>query len=338
MEQILEQLLSDPDPCLRYQVRRRLLQEDINTPAMHSLAEEVKTSARLQSLLKFRQASGELPGSPYAKFTGAHWVLAVLADIDYPGGDQALLPLRDQVYACWLDPQQLADRVVERQASRYKSQPGVPWIQGRARRCASQQGNALWSTLKLGLAEDERSSLLASKLIEWQWQDGGWNCDRKPSAIHSSFHESLIPLRALNLYARLSGNETAHEAAQRAADIFLKRRLFKRLRDGEIMHADFTLLHYPCYWHYDILFGLKVLAEAGLVNDPRCSDALDLLEAKRLPDGGFPAERKFYRVVTQPQNGGSLVDWGGSSKRRMNPWVTIDALFVLQSAGRLDSF
>ena len=52
-------------------------------------------------------------------------------------------------------------------------------------------------------------------------------------------------------------------------------------------------LHYPCYWHYDLLAGLKVMAEAGFIGDPRCREALDLLESKRLPGGGFPAEARY---------------------------------------------
>jgi hypothetical protein len=333
MNPILERLISDSDPCLRYKARLRLLGEDPRSASMCELAERVKDSPRLRTLLQQRGSDGRIPGEVYAKFTGAHWVLSLLAEFDYPPGDASLIPLRDQVYENWLSPAYLTDRVVAKEASSYKSRPGVPWIQGRARRCASQQGNALWSTLKLGLADD-RADELARKLIHWQWPDGGWNCDRRAEAANSSFHESLIPLRALALHGRIRGEQASSEAALRAAEIFLKRHLFKRQRDGEIIREDFVQLHYPCYWHYDFLFGLKVMAEAGLVGDPRCAEALDLLESKRLPEGGYPAERKYYRVVPEPEHGGSLVDWGGTSKKRMNPWVTLDVLVVLQLAGR----
>jgi hypothetical protein len=33
---------------------------------------------------------------------------------------------------------------------------------------------------------------------------------------------------------------------------------------------------------------------------------------------------------------GSQVDWGGVDKRRLNPWVTADALSVLVAAGQLE--
>ena len=101
------------------------------------------------------------------------------------------------------------------------------------------------------------------------------------------------------------------------------------------MQDDFVKLHYPCYWRYDILFGLKVMAEAGFVGDKRCRDALRLLESKRLPQGGFPAEGRYYRVSDSAATGRSLVDWGGVSRKRMNEFVTVDALYVLKQAGRL---
>ena len=146
--------------------------------------------------------------------------------------------------------------------------------------------------------------------------------------------ESLIPIRALVLYEKLSGDPKARECYHRASDIFLKRRLYKRVKDGKVMDKDFTVLHYPCYWQYDILFGLKVMGEAGFLQDTRCADALDLLESKRLPDGGFPAEGKYYQVTEKKVSGRSVYNWGGTSKKRMNEFVTIQALSVLKQAGR----
>ncbi len=61
----------------------------------------------------------------------------------------------------------------------------------------------------------------------------------------------------------------------------------------------------------------------------RCSDALNLLESKRLADGGFPVEEKYYRVGDGKVSGRSLVDWGTTSKTRMNEFVTVDALAVI---------
>jgi len=82
--------------------------------------------------------------------------------------------------------------------------------------------------------------------------------------------------------------------------------------------------------------GSRSMREIGRIDDPRCADALDLLAAKRLPDGGWPAERRYYKAPRKAiELGADQVDWGGTSKRRMNEWVTADALAVLAAAGRI---
>jgi hypothetical protein len=271
------------------------------------------------ALLSDRLPDGTIPLHPYAKWRGAHWVLVLLAEVDHPTGDESLVPLREQELG-WL----LSDE----HASQWPLM-----LRGRPRLHASLEGNAIWALLTLGL-DDERLDPLARRLVDAQWPDGGWNCDRHVDAHVSSVEETLIPFRGLSLYARVRGDDAVRAVAERAAEFLLDRHLYRRLRDGRPMRDRFLKLAFPPYWHYDILFGLKAMAEAGLISDERCAEPLDLLEAKRLPDGGFPAERRHYRGPAGP-SGASNVDWGGTSVRRSNPWVTRDAEAVLAAAGRL---
>ena len=334
---MVDRLLDSTEPSIRWKTRVHVLGESPTSRAVKGLEREIRDSPRVRALLARRNAEGRLvhQSHPYAKWDGAHWILATLADIGYPRGDRSLLPVRDQLMELWLGPQFYEEFTVEKKSQVYK-QKGVPIMQGRHRRCASQQSNALFSVLTLGLG-DARTQDLVDRLLHWQWPDGGWNCDRNPDASHSSFMESILPLRALALVARETGDRKAGGAAKRAAEVFLKRRLFKRQRDGAVMRQEFVELHYPLYWHYDVLHGLKVMVEAGLIGDPRCQEALDLLESKRLPDGGWPAEKRYYRSSDRPGSSLELVEWGGASKRRANPWVTVEALRVLRAAGRFDA-
>jgi hypothetical protein len=318
-KEIINKLLNSNEPSVRFKVLVNVLGEKPESSKIRKLQEEIRSSPRVKLLFSERGKDGKIPFHPYRKWYGAHWVLATLADIGYPSDDESLIPLREQVLA-WLFSEE--------------HRKHIKTMDGRTRRCASQEGNALFSLLTLGLT-DARTDELAERLIKWQWPDGGWNCDKDQKAVNSSFWESLIPLRALALHARLTENRQSREATKRAAEVFLKRRLYKRQKDGKIMQEEFVELHYPCYWRYDILFGLKVMAEAGFIGDQRCYDALELLESKRLPDGGFPAEGKFYRVTDKKTTGRSLVNWGGTSKKRMNEFVTADALYVLKKSGRL---
>ena len=76
------------------------------------------------------------------------------------------------------------------------------------------------------------------------------------------------------------------------------------------------------------------MADLGLLRDQRCADALDLLESLRLADG-WPAHARYYRTAADIALHHDCVDWGGTSTRRANPWVTADALAVLHAAGRV---
>ena len=79
-----------------------------------------------------------------------------------------------------------------------------------------------------------------------------------------------------------------------------------------------------------MLFALVVMAEIGRLHDPRCTDALRHLAAKQLPGGGFPVERRTSRTVDEVVSDGTFADWGPGGRTRANPYVTIDALWVLR--------
>ncbi len=334
--QIVDQLLASDEPSVRWKVRAEVLQEPADSAPMRKLREQIRRSPRVQTLLKVRGPDGRSvvsKGGVYAKWQGAHWVLAALADLGYPPGDEELRQLAEEVQDTWLSDDFYEEFEATSKANVYNRR-GVPVMQGRYRRCASQQGNALRGLTVLGLTND-RTPEFVERLLFWQWPDGGWNCDKNPSADTSAFAETLLPMRGLTAYANSHDSSEARDAARRASEVLLTRRLVFRRSTGELIHKEFTRLHYPLYWHYDLLGGLRGLAELGALADDRCADALDMLESKRLPDGGWPAERRYYKTSDEIALGNDYVDWGGTSIRRSNEWTTADALYVLREAGRI---
>jgi hypothetical protein len=320
---LIEQLRYHSEPHIRHRIAVDVIGKERSSKEARILRDEVRESVLVKTMMADRESNGRIQLHPYDEWRGAHWVLSVLADLNHREGDRQLIPLRDQVYE-WLFSAEHEKSIRERV------------VNDLHRSHASQEGNAIFYLLRLGLA-DERVDELVARLLQWQWPDGGWNCDMKPKAQMSSFMETLLPLRGLNLHAQLTGSDVSRDAAMRAAEVFLERRLYKRRRDGKVIKKEFTALHYPCYRHYDILFGLRVMMETGRINDERCADALDLLESKQLPDGGFPAEGKFYRVGRDAGAGANLINWGGTSRMKKNEIVTAAAMGVLRAAGRLSA-
>jgi hypothetical protein len=316
---VLEGLLRSEEPSIRYKARMYLLGEDPACAAMQTLRQEIRSSHRVRRLLSECRPDGTIPFHPYLKWRGAHWVLSLLAELEYPPGDASLAPLREQVYQ-WL---------LSREHEKH-----IRLIQGRIRRCASQEGNAAYSLLKLGLA-DERTKELIQRLLKWQWPDGGWNCDKRPQAHNSSYYESWLPLRALNLYFRQTDDRQVRPAIDRAAELLLKRNLFLGIKNGEPIKPDFIQVSFPYFFFYNILSALQVMMEIRLLHDSRCQRALDLLSTKQLPDGSFPSEVKYYRVTSNPISRTSTIDWGPCGPRKANEFVTLKALIVLKAAGRL---
>jgi hypothetical protein len=248
---------------------------------------------------------------PYSKWRGAFWRLSALVELGVDRSHEgARRALEDAL--SWLDTPAHRAR---------------PTIEGRMRRCASQEGSGLRAAVALGRTDDDRVARLVETLLTSQWPDGGWNCDRRPEASHSSFHESWAPIRGLAAWARETGDAAAEEGARLGADFLLRHRVYCSERTGE-PHEALTRIRYPPYWHYDLLVGLTTLAESVGLDDDRARPALELLESKRRPDGTWRVEGRWWK---RPGSNGSnveAIDWGSTA----NELLTVRCLAVLSAA------
>jgi hypothetical protein len=248
---------------------------------------------------------------PYAKWQGAFWRLLSLADLGVEPGHPGALAAAEQTLAWVADPERLAEAEARR-------------IDGRVRRHASQEGRALQACLDVGLGGDPRLDVLAESLVATQWPDGGWNCDRHRECVHSSFHESWGPILGLARYG-------ARDAVERGAEFLLQHRVVFSHRTGEPAHPAFLKIRFPAYWHYDVLAGLRTLAAADAIRDPRAGDALDLLESKRRKDGTWRTEGRWWKRPGTAESNVEAIDWGDAA----HDVLTEQAEGVLRAAGRL---
>jgi hypothetical protein len=304
----IDWLLESDEPAVRYLTRRDLLGED----ALDDAA-DILDGPKVKALFAGQQPDGGFGYHPYSKFGGAHWRLVSLVELAVPAGEPRALAALETVLAWLTSPGRARSLRV---------------INGLTRRCASMEGNALAVASRLGLSADPRAEQLARSLVEWQWPDGGWNCDVKASGRSSSFHESLPAMWGLHEYARATGSDWADDAAARAAEMYLEHRLFRSLRTGQVLRDQWLSPRQPPYWHYDILQGLLILSRMGRAGDPRAADALGVLESLRAPDGRWAARGYWWKRGDGRANT-DVVDWG---RRGPNELVTLNALRVLVAA------
>lgn len=310
-------LLESKDPSVRYFTLVDLLGEAIGSREVMTIREAIPTGWRVRALLKGQQRDGGFGVHPYKKWTGAHWRLVSMVELGIPKDHRRARIAANQVLE-WLTSE--------------KHLKKIKTVNGLVRRCASQEGNALGVCSRLGLISDPRVRQLAESLIAWQWPDGGWNCDRKEVAHHSSFYESLAPMWGLIQYHLASGDGRSLKAARRTAEFFLKHRLFRSEQTGKVIDDEWLKLHYPLYWHYDVLQALRIMTQLDGLSDPRAQEALDIVESKRQPDGTWHVEGFYWLLPGRRGSNVEVVDWG---RRGPNEMITLNALRVLKSANRI---
>jgi len=319
-------LLNSQDPSIRYLALTEVLDETEDSGEVEVARRGIVRGPRVRALLSGQRSDGGFGVHPYQKWTGAHWRLVSLVELGIPADYRAAVRATDGVLR-WLTGGKGEYRMGGRK-------------NGLWRVHASIEGNALGVCSRLGLVENPRVKQLAQSLVEWQWPDGGWNCDDREEVRHSSFYETLATLWGLVEYHRTTGDKDCSRAAKRAAEFLLRHRLFRSRTTGKISNPEWLKLHYPLYWHYDILQALRILHFADKIGDPRAGEALDIVEKKCLssglwrPGGYYWYPKGRVRVMGRKRivSNVEVVDWGRNGPNEM---ITLNALRVLKAAGRL---
>lgn len=313
---VIDWLLEDDEPSIKYRTLTELLGYSPESPEAVKAKSRISKSARVMALFSGQTSDGGFDCDVYDKWMGAHWRLPCLADLALPERDKRAVKAMNTVFE-WLTGEE------------HKGH--IRLINGLTRRCASQEGNALLSACRLGMADDPRAEFIADSIISWQWPDGGWNCDKSQEAHHSSFHESVLPMQGLLAYHQATGHRKSQIVAIKAGEMLLRHRLFRSEKTGEIIEPKWLQLHYPAYWHYDILQGLTAIMMLGKLNDSRASEALDILEQKRQPDGRWKTEGYYWKSPDTKERYRSPVNWW---HREPNKMLTLQVLKILKAAGR----
>ena len=303
----IEWLLSSPEPGIRGMTRRDLLGE-----ARPDDLDRVLDGPLVRALFAGQQPDGSFHPDWYRKWVGAHWRLISMVELEVPRGERRAVKASETV----LDVLARQPKVSRRST-----------LKGLTRSHASIEGNAVAVACRLGLAGDPRVRAIAEALVAWQWPDGGWNCDGKATGRRSSFHETHAAMWGLHEFATATGDIVARDAAGRATELFLAHRIFRRHGTGEPIHPSWTVIHYPPYWHYDVLQAMTLLARMGRASDARASDAVELITSLRGRDGRWGPGARWWRMPGAASSA-EVADWSEGSAMM----ATLNAMRALRAA------
>jgi hypothetical protein len=193
---------------------------------------------------------------------------------------------------------------------------GEPYFEGESEPCINGR------TIEAGAYFGVDVAPLVERVLGERLADGGWNCEAENGSVRSSFDTTINVLDGLLAFERATGGSDAVREARRAGEGYLlERGLFRRLSTGEVVNPEYLDAAFPYYWHYDIVRGLDYFRGTGAKPDPRLAEAVELLRAKRRPDGRWPLDRVHEGRVHFPLDG----DVGEPSR-----WNTLRALRVLR--------
>jgi hypothetical protein len=303
------------DPSIRWQVMRDLL----DAPEAEWRAEraKVETEGWGAELLAHEDEDGQWAGGAFAPRdadprewheVGQPWTATAFA----------LSELRE----LGLDPAaERAQRAVALIGANSRwEHDGQPYWEGEVEECINGRTVADGAYFGVDVAP------IVDRLVGERLDDGGWNCERANGSVRSSFHSTINVLEGLLEFERATGGTPESRAARATGEEFLlERRLFRRLSTGEPADERFLRFLHPSRWRYDALRALDYFRAAsrltGAAPDPRLSEAIEHVRARRSADGTWPLD------WTLPGRAWLAVHDGPGEP---SPWVTLRVLRVLR--------
>lgn len=268
------------DPAVRWQALRDLVGAD-----SREVSRERRRTTRegwVARLLAKQDADGRWAGGKSSdgglyspKWISTTYTMLLLRDLGLPSRN------RQARQACTL----LLDRGLQKDG-------GINYGWSGSETCIT---GMVLSILSFFEYDDDRLDTLAGHVLERQLPDGGWNCQRRWGAVHSSMHTTISVLEGLRHYELLArGRRAVLRAAQRRGrEFLLVHRLFRSHTGGNVIKPIFLRFAFPPRWHYDVLRGLDHFQAVGAPRDDRLTDAIEIVRAARNPDGRWPLQHSF---------------------------------------------
>lgn len=294
-DQAVAWLLKNENPGIRYWTLKDILGRSESDAEVVAALNGITSRGPVAEYLREQHPMGYWGDGEdvyWPKWRATVWALMLLAEIGVPGthssikkGGEYFLRVMDEQDRSWPPPKYTGEDL---RGWRSVWEPCVT-------------GNMARTLTEFGFENDPRVREMFDWLVKNQRGDGGWNCETEKrnggEVHHSSFMSTIEPLWAFSSLNRQKWPRGGREAVERGIEFLLIHHLFKSDNSGKVIRQEWTQLHFPLFYFYDILHGLRVVNALGYGADERTGDAKELLLSKRSPDGTWPMEATYLRAL-----------------------------------------
>lgn len=124
-----------------------------------------------------------------------------------------------------------------------------------------------------------------------------WAMEFIPPKWTSTHYTLLEALRDYEINGYRYRLADIHERTPKAWEFILRKKLFRSVCTGEVIHPTLLMLSYPCRWQYDILRCMDYFASVQKDFDSRMKEALALIIQKKRKSNHWPVQHKHSGMV-----------------------------------------
>jgi len=320
---IVEWLLEENNPSVRYFTLRDLLDRSERNIEVQNAKKEIMTKAVVPKILSSQNAEGywaEKDKFYRAKYKGTVWQLIILANLGADGSESRIKTACEHLFHHSQDKESGGFSYDYSITADGGSHNGVvPCL----------TGNMVWSLIRLGYLADERLRRAVNYIATCQrYDDGeranltGWPYDRFKMCYgkHTCHMGAGKALKALAEIPSAERSAEVRQTIDQGVEYFLKHHIYKKSHNLTIVSKPGWLnFGFPLMYQDDVLEMLEILAKLK-VKDKRLEPAIELVERKQSKEGNWLLENTF--------NGRFFTDI--EKKAKPSKWITLKALQVLK--------
>ena len=276
---MLDWLLEDDQPSVRYLTLTKLLMKSKNDSEVRSARETIGAKGWASEILARQNPEGWWISKDRLytpKYLSTNWMLLMLSDLGFTKTDPRFAK------ACQLWMKRFA-----------KKDGGFgPDASKASHLCTA--GNTARALVKFGYEDHPRMKSVFEWFVKNQAKLGGWSCFLSGRNL-----DSWEPLSAFAVYPKQKWTKSMKLAVERGAEFFLERELHIQSDHYEPWYR----FHYPVRYYYDLLVGLDFMTSLGYSRDKRPDHAISVVRKKKLGNG------KWNLDAVHPDVEGGIADW-----------------------------